>query len=172
MQLSGKDLWVNDIQIIGTYREWRSLIVNNRESFKWSDCWESSRQDFSSDLPSFLRCTFTNTYKKQKPTQTHPTHTSALVARQVWLCCQEKGGVTLSAMKGSRYLVISYLRAPRLPLRSRATGDSETETPKYTERERGPRPITGPVRVTADRGRRALRVRRKWHDSTPSITCL
>ena len=65
-----------------------------------------------------------------------------------------KGGVTLSGMKGSRYLVISYFRAPRLPLRSRATGERETEKEKRErERERGPRPITSPVRVTGDRGR-------------------
>lgn len=57
----------------------------------------------------------------------------------------------MSGMKGSRYLVISYFRAPRLPLRSRATGERDREGEK--ERERGPRPITGPVRVTGDRGR-------------------
>lgn len=57
-------------------------------------------------------------------------------------------------MKGSRYLVISYFRAPRLPLRSGATGERETEKEKRErERERGPRPITSPVRVTGDRGR-------------------
>ena len=60
----------------------------------------------------------------------------------------------MSGMKGSRYLVISYFRAPRLPLRSGATGERETEKEKRErERERGPRPITSPVRVTGDRGR-------------------
>lgn len=50
-----------------------------------------------------------------------------------------KGGVTLSRMKGSHYLVISYFRAPRLPLRSRATGErarqTEAEGKKGRERE-------------------------------------
>lgn len=61
----------------------------------------------------------------------------------------------MSRMKGSRYLVISYFRAPRLPLRSAATGERTRETDREREegRERGPRPITGPVRVTADRER-------------------
>lgn len=61
----------------------------------------------------------------------------------------------MSRMKGSRYLVISYFRAPRLLLRSRATGERDRERQRKREkkRERGPRPITGPVRVTGDRGR-------------------
>lgn len=59
----------------------------------------------------------------------------------------------MSRMKSSRYLVISYFWAPRLLLRSRATGERETEKEKKKERETGPRPITSPVRVTGDRGR-------------------
>lgn len=55
-------------------------------------------------------------------------------------------------MKGRRYLVISYFWAPRLLLRSRATGDEETDRQRQTERERetGPRPIISPVRVTGE----------------------
>lgn len=66
-------------------------------------------------------------------------------------------------MKGSHYLVISYFRAPRLPLRSRATGERARQTEaEGKKRGRGPRPITGPVRVTGDRERgREERVRKK-----------
>lgn len=39
-------------------------------------------------------------------------------------------------MKGRRYLVISYFWAPRLLLRSQATGDEETDRQRQTERER------------------------------------
>lgn len=79
----------------------------------------------------------------------------------------------MSRMKGSRYLVISYFWAPRLPLRSRATGEREAEKEKKKERETGPRPITSPVRVTGDRGRgREAMGKREGQSSPPHLPSL
>lgn len=104
---------------------------------------------------------------KQPPK--YPLFLLLLLLRLSW-----KGGVTLSRMKGSRYLVMSYFRAPRLPLRSRATGERgrQTETQKEKkkrERERGPRPITSPVRVTADRERGRQERVREERDTPPHL---
>lgn len=94
-----------------------------------------------SDAPFFKHTHLSKHKPKYNPPPTPPLQLS------------RKGVVTLSRMKSSRYLVISYFWAPRLPLRSKATGERETEKEKKRERETGPRPITSPVRVTGDRGR-------------------